>query len=164
MTDVKRVQARYEGGMAFASRTGSGHAIPVDDGNGDSGPRPTELLMAALATCTGMDVVSILAKKRQAPVAYTVHATAEQRDAYPQVFTTIELLHDVEGPDLDVAAVRRSIELSARKYCPINAMVSAGPTTVHHRYRVRRTGGEPLDESGEVCVTGPYERPQVDAD
>src|SRR2546430_13048015 len=99
MTDVKRVQARYEGGMAFASRTGSGHAIPVDDGNGDSGPRPTELLMAALATCTGMDVVSILAKKRQAPVAYTLPATGGQPHPYPHGFPTIQLLHAGQGAD-----------------------------------------------------------------
>jgi putative redox protein len=161
VTFRKTVEARFEGGMAFATTTGSGHTIVADDSDGNRGSRPTELLMAALVACTGMDVVSILAKKRQAISAYSVHSTSEQRRGYPQVFTKVEVVHELTGPDLDVRAAKRAIELSARKYCPVSAMLSAGETTIHHRYRVRRTGSSPLDESGEVCVTGPYERPEV---
>jgi putative redox protein len=161
VTFKKTVEARFQGGMGFTTTTGSGHTIVADDSDGNTGSRPTELLMAALVACTGMDVVSILAKKRQVVSEYAVHSRSEQRRQYPQVFTTIEVVHDLVGPDLDVRAVRRAIELSARKYCPVSAMLSAGETTIHHRYRVRRTGSSPLDESGEVCVTGPYERPEV---
>jgi putative redox protein len=161
VTYRKTIEVRHEGGMAFRSTTESGHTIVVDDAAGNTGSRPTEVLMVALATCTAMDVVSILAKKRQQISEYTVHSTSEQRPAYPQVFTKVDLVHDVVGPDLDVRAVKRSIELSARRYCPVSAMLSSGETTIHHRYRVRRTGSSPLDESGEVCVTGPYERPEI---
>jgi putative redox protein len=161
VTFRKTIEARYDGGMAFSSITGSGHTIVVDDSEGNSGGRPTEVLMVSLAACTGMDVVSILAKKRQVISEYTVHSTSEQRRDYPQVFTNVDLVHDVVGPDLDVRAVLRAIELSARKYCPVSAMLSSGETTIHHRYRVRRTGSSPLDESGEVCVTGPHERPEI---
>jgi hypothetical protein len=71
------------------------------------------------------------------------------------------VLHEVEGPKVSVDAIRRCIELSALKYCPVNAMLSAGETEVHHRYRVIGTGPEPFDESGEVMVTGPYLRPEA---
>ena len=59
------------------------------------------------------------------------------------------------------AAVRRSIELSATKYCPVNAMLSAGATEIHHAYRVRGTGPTPFEAAGEVVVTGPFRRPDV---
>jgi hypothetical protein len=62
---------------------------------------------------------------------------------------------------VDEAAVRRSIELSATKYCPVNAMLSAGDTEVHHGYRIRNTGDTPFEAEGEVVVTGPYRRPDV---
>jgi hypothetical protein len=62
---------------------------------------------------------------------------------------------------VDVAAIRRSIELSALKYCPVSAMLSAGATEIHHRYVVRNTGPEPFEASGEAAVTGPYRRPDV---
>ena len=75
--------------------------------------------------------------------------------------TRIVVTHEVEGPGVDVAAIRRSIELSALKYCPVNAMLSAGATEIHHRYVVRNTGPEPFESEGEAAVTGPYRRPDA---
>ncbi len=108
-----------------------------------------------------MDVVSILDKKRQPVVDYRIAVSANQRDEYPQVLTRIDVLHDVAGPRLTEAGVRRAIELSALKYCPVNAMLSAGETEIHHRYVVRGTGDVPFEAEGEVVVTGPYRRPEV---
>ena len=66
----KKVSLRYEGGMRFVATTGSGHEIVVDNATGDGGARPTELVLAAIAGCTAMDVVEILAKKRQVVTGY----------------------------------------------------------------------------------------------
>ena len=157
----RRILARHEGGLRFALTTGSGHELVVDDGAGGTGSRPTEALLAALVGCTAMDVASLLVKKRQAVAGYTVEARGRQRDQYPQVFTWIELVHVFAGPAIDEVAVRRCIELSATKYCPINAMVSAGPTEVHHRYRIEEPADGPKAAAmreGEVMVTGPRGR------
>ncbi len=70
--------------MRLVAATGSGHQIVMDDGNGDSGARPTELLIAALGGCTGMDVVSILRKKRQEVTRFDVRVTATQRPTTPR--------------------------------------------------------------------------------
>jgi putative redox protein len=122
---------------------------------------PVETLAAALAACSAMDVVSILKKKRQVWDSYRVEVAADQRTEYPQVFTRIDVTHVVEGPAVREIAVRRAVELSAAKYCPVNAMVSAGATEVHHHFRVRSTGAEPKETSGEVIVTGPDRRPDI---
>ena len=158
---IRSVRARHEAGMRFAVTTGSGHALAVDDADGDSAARPSELLLAAQAGCTALDVASILAKKRQAFDSYEVAVTGDQReDRHPHVYRWIEVLHDFEGADLEVAAVRRAIELSATRYCTASAMFSAGPAEIHHRYLVRHGDGRP-DEDGEVVVTGPGEDPDA---
>ena len=127
-------------GMHFAVTTGTGRTLEFGDHPETNEHSPVELVTAAIAACTGMDVTSILEKKRQIVAEYAVRVVAVQRDEYPQVLTRIEIVHEVAGPALDVAAVRRAIELSATKYCPVNAMLSAGDTEVHHRFRVRSTG------------------------
>jgi putative redox protein len=108
-----------------------------------------------------MDVVAIAAKKRQEISRYEIRVTAVQRDEYPQILTRIDVTHEVEGPAVDEAAIRRSIELSATKYCPVSAMLSAGATEVHHGYCVRNTGPEAFEAEGEVVVTGPTRRPEI---
>ena len=158
---VKTSTARYEGtGLRFTARTGSGHEIVLDDSGGDAGPRPVEMLLIGQAGCTGMDVISILQKKRLIVTRYEVSVTAEQRDGQPAIFTRADIVHIVEGPALDEAAVRRAIELSATKYCSVAAMLSAGTVEIHHRYTiVRPDAADPIE--GEVLVTGPHADPDA---
>jgi len=158
---IKTVDVRHQRGMHFEATTGSGFPVQFDSGTGQTAPGPTEVVLAALASCSAMDVVSILDKKRQQYARYEIHVTADQRDGYPQVFTRIDVVHELEGPAVEVTALRRCIELSATKYCPVSAMLSAGATEIHHRYRLIRTGVDPIDETGEVLVTGPYQRPDL---
>ena len=147
--------------MRFVATTGTGRRLDFGDDQERNELSPVETVEAALAACSAMDVVSILAKKRQQLTSYRIEIEGEQRDEYPQIYTRIELTHVIEGPVLLEAAVRRAIELSASKYCPVNAMISAGATEVHHRYRMRSTGIEPTEGEGEVAVTGPDRRPDI---
>jgi putative redox protein len=156
---TKTSNAVYEGtGLRFTVHTGSGHDIVLDTVEGNAGPRPVEMLLVAQAGCTGMDVISILQKKRLAVTRYEVAVTAEQRDSQPATFSRADVVHIVEGPTVDEASVRRAIELSATKYCSVAAMLSAGTVEIHHRYRiVGAAGTAPIE--GEVMVTGPNADP-----
>jgi putative redox protein len=147
--------------MRFSALTGSGRELVFGEAAASNELSPVETVAAALAACSAMDVASILEKKRQVVDSYTVTVAAIQRDEYPQVLTTIDLLHEVVGPDVTEEAVRRCIELSATKYCPVSAMLSAGETRISHRYRVARTGPTPFEAQGEVMITGPYQRPDA---
>jgi putative redox protein len=158
---IKNVIVRNDDGMHFTATTGSGFPVHFDSGEGQTAPGPTEVVLAALASCSAMDVVSILAKKRQPFDRYEIHVRGDQRDGYPEVFTRIDVVHELEGPAVEVAGLRRCIELSATRYCPVNAMLAAGATEIHHGYHLIRTGNQPLDETGEVIVTGPYRRPDL---
>ena len=163
MTD-RRAVLTHEGGMRFTARTGTGRTIVFGDDPDAAEQSPVEIVTAALAACSAMDVVSILVKKRHVLESYTITVAGVQREEYPQVLTRIDLLHDIAGPDITEQAVRRCIELSATKYCPVNAMLSSGATEVHHAYHVRGTGPKPFEAEGEVVVTGPYRRPDVVAE
>ena len=156
---TKTVTAKLEGsGMRLVAQTGSGHEIVMDDGEGDTGARPAELLVVAQAGCTAMDVVSILRKKRQRVDRYEVRVSGEQRESPPpNVFLRMSVVHVVEG-DVTVEAVRRAIELSATKYCTVTANLAAGVTEIHHAYLLRDLAGE--EYFGEVVVTGPGESPE----
>jgi putative redox protein len=153
----------HEGGMRFSATTGSTRTLVYGDAFEQNELSPVETIVVSLAACSAMDVIAIAAKKRQVIDRYVVHVEAEQRDEYPQVLTRVRVVHEVEGPGVEEAAIRRSIELSATKYCPVNAMISAGATEVHHAYRVIRTGPDGFDAAGEVVVTGPYRRPEITA-
>ncbi len=159
---IKTAEVRHDGGMRFVARVGSGHDVVFDDRETDTAGGPTETIVAALAACTGMDVVSIMLKKRETVERYVIHARADQRTSYPQVFTRIDLVHEVVGPDVSEASVRRCVYLSATKYCPISAMLSSGATEIHHGYRIRNTGPQPFEAEAEVIVTGPWDRASVD--
>lgn len=117
----------------------------------DSAAGPKEALLAALAGCTGMDVASILRKKRQIAERYEIVVSGELAAAHPRVFTAITVEHRVAGA-VEADALRRSIELSATRYCPVNAMLSA-VATIEHRYVL--TGEDGREHAALVAVTGP---------
>jgi len=151
----------HQGGETFSAKTGTGRTYVFGDVLAKNEYSPVESILASLASCTAMDVITILEKKRQVIERYEIEAQALQRTEYPQVLTEVEVVHVVEGPVVTEAAVRRAIELSATKYCPVNAMLSAGATEVHHRFRIRCDGPQPTVSEGLVVVTGPYRRPDV---
>jgi putative redox protein len=136
------------------ARTAHDETVAMDvgppEGQG-SAAEPKEILLSALAGCTSMDVASILRKKRQSATSYEVAVSGESADDHPRVFRTITVEHRVVG-EVQAEALRRSIELSATRYCPVNAMLSAS-ATIEHWYRL--TAGDGSVAEALVAVTGP---------
>ena len=128
----KRVVATRDQGMRFVVSRAPVMRWSSTTASRTPGPA-TEFVLVGLAACTGMDVIAILEKKRQTVTAYEVMALGIQRPTRPDVFTRVDVVHDVTGPVIDTAAVRRAIELSAWKYCPVSAMLCAGTVEMHHR-------------------------------
>ena len=139
-----RVTARTTGDQPIA--------MDADPPEGDdAAPGPKETLLAALAGCTAMDVASLLRKKRQLVETYEIDVSAESAEEHPRVFKTIAVEHRVSGV-VEPEPLRRSIELSATRYCPVNAMLSA-TVRIEHRYRLTDAKGE--QHEAVVAVVGP---------
>jgi putative redox protein len=91
---------------------------------GDIGMRPMELVLAGLAGCTGMDVISILEKKREHVTGLTVRVTGTQRDEYPTRWQMLHVEYEFTGRDVKTASLERAIELSEQKYCAVRGTLS----------------------------------------
>jgi putative redox protein len=152
--DTRQATLHWTGDeLSFEAKSGSGGRASIDGTEGRVRLGATEALLASLGACTGMDVISVLGKKRQPVARYVVHVRGRQRTRYPRIFTEIEVEHEVEGPGIDPEAIRRAIELSATRYCTVSATVASGETTIHHRYLVLDGDQE---HRAEVVVTGPH--------
>lgn len=117
----------WNGDMSFTGSADTGFTVPLDSaaavGGHDQGFRPTELIAIGLVSCTGMDVISILRKKRQEVTAFEVKAHIKRAADHPKVFTYIEIEYIIKGNNLDPAAVERAVQLSEERYCPSIAML-----------------------------------------
>jgi putative redox protein len=125
-------------GLQFLAHGGVTDSWLIMDGKKEfggleSGVRPMEALLLSLAGCTGMDVISVLQKKRQKITAFTVNVRGERADEHPRRYVRIELEYVVRGVDVSEAAVARSIELSQNKYCGVTASLNSEIT---HTYRI----------------------------
>ncbi|WP_430005275.1 OsmC family protein [Metabacillus idriensis] len=119
--------------MSFSGTTPSGHEVKMDAaedfGGENTGARPTELLLNAVAGCTGIDIISILQKMRLSPSSFHMEVSGTRAEDHPKRFTAIHIHYVLEG-DLPEDKVIRAIQLSKDKYCSVsqslNAEISAG--------------------------------------
>ncbi len=117
-----KLQANWTGkGIAFDAVDPVGKILHMD--SSDDGFRPMQLLLMGLAGCTGMDIVSILQKKRLDLTGVEVHVEADRAETYPMVYTDIALTYVVRGRNIPASAVEQAIELSETKYCSASAML-----------------------------------------
>src|SRR5438874_2692949 len=131
--------------MAFEAVTGSGHAIALDasaaHGGDNAGSSPMELLLVGLGGCTSMDVIALLRKMRQDVTAYRVEVQGIRRHEHPRIYTAIQVQHVVRGRKLDPKQIARAVELSATRYCPASAMLSAVAEVIHSYAVIDDEGG-----------------------
>jgi putative redox protein len=132
---VQKAIVKWTGGEEFIATTPSGHAVPFDaDSKHNAAPNPMEMLLAALGTCSSVDVVLILAKKRQKLLSLEVDVSGERATEVPAIWKKIEMVYRLRG-ELDEKAVRDAIELSQNKYCSVAAMLGKA-AEISYRYEI----------------------------
>ena len=118
----KKATIYFASNDLFVGLTPSGHAQAIEtDSARNRAASPMELLLIALGSCTGIDVISILKKKRQKVTDYRIEVSGERRDDFPRSYTRFDVKHIVAGHALSEQAVARAIELSEQKYCSVAA-------------------------------------------
>jgi putative redox protein len=115
-------RARWIENDRFLAQANSGHEIVVDAGAEKSTNSPVELVLIALCSCTGSDVVSILRKKREPFTSVEVLASGNRTETFPKIFTTIRVTYRVAG-NVTPKAVEDAVQLSKAKYCSVSAML-----------------------------------------
>lgn len=136
---TKKAYVKHIKGVTFVGKTDSKHWVPMDGpenfGGSDAGIRPKELILLALAGCTGSDVAVILQKKKVKFDDFEMNIEAEQQETHPQVFTKIHLEYVFYGSNIPKEAVERAIELSQNTYCSVTAMLQKS-VEITHSYRI----------------------------
>jgi putative redox protein len=116
---VNNVVVRWDGDHRFdASRLGSERTIRID-ADALTGPGPVDTLLAALASCTGVDVVDILEKRRTPVQGMTVDVKGDRANATPPKLTRIHLTFKIRGAGIERVHAERAIELAVTKYCSV---------------------------------------------
>ena len=106
----------------FIGISPSGHAQVVEtDSARATAATPMELLLIALGSCTGVDVISILKKKRQQVTGYRIEVSGDRREEFPRSYTRLYVKHIVHGRGVSEQALTSAIELSETKYCSVAA-------------------------------------------
>jgi putative redox protein len=115
--------AKWTDKERFIGTASSGHAMVIDAGAEKTGSGPMELVLMGLCSCTAVDVVNILGKKREPFTSVEVTAESERAPEPPKVFTKIKLVYRVGGK-VSRKAVEDAIRLSMDKYCSVEAMIN----------------------------------------
>jgi putative redox protein len=120
--DEAKATVYFAGNDLFVGISPSGHALAIETNHErDSAATPVELLLVALGSCTAVDVVSILRKKRERLTDYRVEVSGERRAEHPRSYTRLFVRHILRGHNLSEKAVAQAIELSETKYCSVAA-------------------------------------------
>ncbi len=74
------------GGNRFVSTDSTGHSVVMSTPKENSGMKPSELILSALAGCASVDVVDILAKKRTPSRIWKFRSALNRTPTHPGPF------------------------------------------------------------------------------
>jgi putative redox protein len=110
----------WDGERRFDAARADGRGAPIRlDGNAQTGPSPVDALVSALAACTAVDVVDILAKRRTPVASLAIDAEADRWSGTPGKLTAVRLTYRLAGAGIERAHAERAIELAVTKYCSV---------------------------------------------
>ena len=134
-----KAKITYSGGMQFIASADSGHAVVMDAdaevGGSNTGSRPMELLLMGIGGCSGMDIISILKKKKQQVTGLEANVSGTMADNYPHKYTEISIEFIVRGKAVSEEAVKRAVQLSMDKYCSVKATLE-GSAKIAFSYKI----------------------------
>ena len=118
------IEMSWVGGLAFEAGRPQGPMVRVD-GDGKSAPSPFDLLLAAIATCASVDVVTILEKQRTPVQALGVRVEASRLDSIPRRLSSATLHFRIRAAGATIELATRAVELSVSKYCSVRSSLIA---------------------------------------
>jgi len=118
-----KAHIEWKGGMLLEGKNAEGMSTFFDSHHAEQCyGTPMEIMLQAMASCSIMDVISILEKKRKTITALHVEVDSDRSDGHPKVFTAVRLRYTLISPDAELKDIERSVELSQHSYCSASAM------------------------------------------
>lgn len=132
--DTHNISSVFTGGMAFKASINGHHVVTdttVDDGGTNTGPSPKRLMLASLAGCTGIDIVSILNKSKTTFSDLSIDVSASVTDHHPKIYKEVKITYKIKMAEADKPKMERAVKLSEEKYCGVSAMFRAFAKVEH---------------------------------
>ena len=128
---ITNIEVTWKGEQLFQAKNEAGGQALM----GDEHIRPMQMVLAALAGCSGVDVVIILNKKRVNFTDLQIKVSGKRADTHPKVYTDIHITYYIWGEDVKEKDVEQAIKLSEEKYCSVSAMLKS-TATIHSEYKI----------------------------
>jgi putative redox protein len=133
-----KIEAAWKGRMKFDTEV-NGHHFMMDqagENGNDTGPRPKPLMLAALAGCTGMDVISLMKKMRQEVKYFNVIVEGDTEEEHPNAFVKMHIIYEFRGKELDQEKIEKAISLSMERYCGVSAVYRKAQIELTHEVKI----------------------------
>jgi len=139
--DLIEITATWKGEMTFIGQNASGGTVQMGTIDGKPGVSPMQLLLVAIAGCTGEDILAILHKKRAELTYMQVRVSGKHADDYPKVWTHIHITYLIWGKSIKPKDIEQAIKLSEDKYCSVGIMLgkSSQITSEYHLFKPGET-------------------------
>jgi putative redox protein len=115
------IRAEWAGEHRFDTMRADGSAVMRLDGSAESGQTPPDALLSALAACSGIDVVDILAKRRTPVQRLSIEVEGTRRTEMPRRFERMVLVYEIAGAGIERVHAERAVQLAFDKYCSVAA-------------------------------------------
>lgn len=118
---------RADDAFHFISSNEDGLTVETDGspaiGGGNKAMRPMQMVLAAVASCSSIDIVMILKKQRQQLDDIKVTVEGERAEGQvPAVFTDIHIHFKLIGTIQENKA-ERAVKMSMEQYCSVSKML-----------------------------------------
>jgi putative redox protein len=137
--DLTEIAATWKGEMTFVGQNALGGTVQMGTLDGKPGIGPMQLLLVAVAGCTGEDILSILQKKRTDLTDMQVRVSGKRADDYPKIWTHIHITYLIWGKSIKPKDVEQAIELSEDKYCSVGIMLGKS-SKITSEYHILKPG------------------------
>ena len=121
--------------VAFEVEDGAGHKLITEAGTKFGGKNrgflPKPLILASLAGCMGVDVISILEKMEIVPNYFNIRSIGEMNDEQPRYYHKIHLVYEFRGNNLPMDQLEKAVQVSSDRYCNVSALLSKGSEITH---------------------------------
>ena len=136
---LTEITAAWKGDNTFVGQNKVGGTVQMGTLDGKPGVGPMQLLLVAIAGCTGTDIVSILQKKHTHLTDMQVKVSGQRADDYPMIWTHIQVTYLLWGDNIKPKDVEQAIELSENKYCSVGIMLGKS-ATITSKYQILKPG------------------------
>jgi putative redox protein len=136
---LTEITASWKGENTFVGQNAAGGIVQMGTLDGKPGVGPMQLLLVAIAGCTGMDIVSILQKKKSKLADMQIRVSGKPADDLPKIWTDIHITYLIWGSELKPKDVEQAIKLSETKYCSVGIMLGES-ARITSEYRILQPG------------------------